>query len=83
MSPYGRLKHFIDGVDFPHRSFNSLGAPAFGLKNPNLAYGGSTSRATRVFTAPLDVGSSVTIASLATGRAQKQFGVHQPHWRLC
>ena len=42
-SPYGRLNHFIEGVDFAHSSFNNLGAPAFGLTNANLAFGGSTS----------------------------------------
>jgi hypothetical protein len=61
MSPYGRLNHFIDGVDFPHSAFNNLGATAFGLTNANLAHGGSTARATRVFASPLPVGSSVSI----------------------
>jgi hypothetical protein len=61
MSPYGRLNHFIDGIDFPHSAFNNLGATAFGLTNANLAFGGSTARATRVFASPLQVGSSVSI----------------------
>src|SRR5262245_65227460 len=30
-SPYDRLNHFIDGVDFAGSSFNNLGSPAFGL----------------------------------------------------
>jgi hypothetical protein len=60
-SPYGELNHFIDGVDFTHSSFNDLGAPAFGLTNANVAFGGSTARATRTFDSPLTVGTSVTL----------------------
>ncbi len=59
-SPYGRLNHFIDGVDFPHSSYNDLGAPAFGLTNANIPFGGSAARATRSF-ATLAVGSTVTV----------------------
>jgi hypothetical protein len=61
MSPYGRLNHFIDGVDFPHSAYNNLGPIAFGLTNANLAYGGSTARATRVFSTPLQIGSTVSL----------------------
>jgi hypothetical protein len=61
MSPYGQLNHFIDGVDFPHSSFNALGAPAFALTNANLAFGGSTARATRSLDAPLGVGGVVEL----------------------
>lgn len=60
-SPYGTLNHFIDGVDFAHSSFNSLNGPAFGLTNANVAFGGSTARATRVLNAPLTVGGSVSL----------------------
>jgi hypothetical protein len=60
-SPYGTLNHFIDGVDFAPSTFNQLGAPSFGLTNANFAFGGSTARATRVFTAPLIAGSSVRL----------------------
>jgi hypothetical protein len=60
-SPYGNLNHFIDGVDFAHSSFNDLGAPAFALTNANLAFGGSTARATRVLDAPLNVGDAVSL----------------------
>src|SRR4051812_38524046 len=35
-SPYGRLNHFIDGVDFAHSSFNNLGSKGFGLTNANV-----------------------------------------------
>ena len=48
-SPYGRLNHFIDGVDFAPSSFNQLGAPSFGLTNDNLHLAGATARATRTF----------------------------------
>jgi hypothetical protein len=58
-SPYGRLNHFIDGVDFAPSSFNQLGAPSFGLTNDNFHLGGATARATRTFSAPLSVGDSV------------------------
>jgi hypothetical protein len=58
-SPYGRLNHFIDGVDFAPSSFNQLGAPSFGLTNDNLQIGGATARATRTFSAPLSVGDSI------------------------
>ena len=58
-TPYGRLNHFIDGVDFASSSFNQLGAPSFGLTNDNLHLGGATARATRTFSAPLSVGDSV------------------------
>jgi hypothetical protein len=54
-SPYGRLNHFIDGVDFAASSFNALGAPSFGLTNANQA-GAATARATRPLLAPLGVG---------------------------
>jgi hypothetical protein len=60
-SPYGSLNHFIDGVDFTHSEFNQLAAPAFGLTNSNLAFGGSTTRATRVLDAPLGVGGVVSL----------------------
>src|SRR5262245_3463919 len=36
--PYGRLNHFIDGVDFPTSAYNNLGAPAFGLGGYNGSY---------------------------------------------
>lgn len=61
-SPYANLNHFIDGVDFAHSSFNNLGSPAFGLTNANVAYAGFTSRATRVFAQPLEVGGTISIA---------------------
>src|SRR5690242_18559966 len=35
-SPYGRLNHFIDGVDFPASAFNNLGSRAFALTNDNF-----------------------------------------------
>jgi hypothetical protein len=60
-SPYGRLNHVIDGVDFPTSSFNNLGAPAFGLTNANQANLGYTSRATRVFNTPLTAGDVLSI----------------------
>jgi hypothetical protein len=60
-SPYGNLNHFIDGVDFTHSSFNNLGGRAFALTNANLAFGGSTARATRVLNAPLNVGETVSL----------------------
>jgi len=56
VTPYGRLNHFIDGVDLPPSSFNDLGSPAFGLTNANIAGLGVTARATRVFSEPLAVG---------------------------
>src|SRR5262249_47660361 len=61
MSPYGRLNHFIDGVDFAHSSFNNLGAPAFGLTNANEPYGGATSVARRAFNLPLAVGNTIAL----------------------
>jgi hypothetical protein len=61
VSPYGNLNHFIDGVDFPHSSFNNLSATGFGLTNANIANFGFTARATRVFSNPLTVGSSVSV----------------------
>jgi len=60
-SPYGRLNHFIDGVDFAASSFNNLGSPAFGLTNANVAFGGATSSARRAFESPLSVGSTVSL----------------------
>jgi hypothetical protein len=60
-SPYGSLNHFIDGVDLTHSAFNQLSAPAFGLTNANLAFGGSTTRATRVLDTPLGVGGTVSL----------------------
>lgn len=48
-SPYGRLNHFIDGVDFAGSVYNDLGGPAFGLTNANQAFFGYTARATRAF----------------------------------
>jgi hypothetical protein len=66
-SPYGRLNHFIDGVDFATTAYNNLGAPAFALTNSNAgcvifgcAFGGETARATRSFAAPLAPGETVT-----------------------
>lgn len=61
VSPYGTFNHFIDGVDFPHSSFNNLAAPAFGLTNANVANFGFTARATRVFAQPLAVGGSFSV----------------------
>jgi hypothetical protein len=58
-SPYGRLNHFIDGVDFGASSFNQLGSPAFGLTNANVRLGGATAKATRAFESPLAVGDTV------------------------
>ena len=60
-SPYGRLNHFIDGVDFAASSYNNLGSPAFALTNANLAFGGHTARATRIFNEPLTSGSTLTV----------------------
>jgi hypothetical protein len=60
-SPYGRLNHFIDGVDFPSSSFNQLGATSFGLTNANVKLGGATTKATRAFTIPLAVGDTVEL----------------------
>jgi hypothetical protein len=58
-SPYGRLNHFIDAVDFPASSFDNLGSPAFALTNANFTQGGSTARATRTFQRTLAVGDTV------------------------
>jgi hypothetical protein len=58
-SPYGRLNHFIDGVDFAASSFNQLEAPSFALTNANAQQGGATAKATRAFTLPLAVGDVV------------------------
>ena len=60
--PYGKLNHFIDGVDFPTTPFNNLGAPAFGLGN--VDYGGFfiTATASRPFNAPLAVGQTFSAA---------------------
>jgi len=60
-SPYGRLNHFIDGVDFSSSAFNSLGAPAFALTNANQAWFGYTARATRPFASPLQIGDTLSI----------------------
>jgi hypothetical protein len=71
-SPYGDLNHFIDGVDFSPSSFDNLGAPSFGLTNSNFdsgschlpsscPFGGETSRATRVLSQPLAMGSTVSM----------------------
>src|SRR5687767_8664928 len=59
-SPYGRLNHFIDGVDFPASTFNNLGSRAFGLTNTNLPLGYGASAA-RPFATPLLVGETVSI----------------------
>lgn len=59
-SPYGRLNHFIDGVDFAGSAFNDLGTPAFALTNANVAFGGATSVAARAFVAPLAVGATIS-----------------------
>jgi hypothetical protein len=61
VSPYANLNHFIDGVDFAHSTFNNLGTTAFGLTNANIANFGFTTRATRVFSNPLSVGSSISL----------------------
>jgi hypothetical protein len=53
-APYGRLNHFIDGVDFPTTAFNDLGAPAFALGDVPLQYGQAS--ATRPFSATLAIG---------------------------
>jgi hypothetical protein len=55
-SPYGRLNHFIDGVDFTTSSFNNLGAPAFALTNANQAYFGHTSQ---IFSASVLISCSI------------------------
>lgn len=60
-SPYGNLNHFVDGVDFTPSSFNNLGSPAFGLTNANQANFGYTSRATRVFAQPLEIGGTFSV----------------------
>jgi hypothetical protein len=71
-SPYGNLNHFIDGVDFSASTFDNLGTPAFGLTNSNFdstschlpsscPFGGETSRATRVLSQPLGVGSTISM----------------------
>jgi hypothetical protein len=57
LSPYGALNHFIDGVDFSHRTANDLGTSAFGLTNagstPGDGFFGYTARGTRIFSALL------------------------------
>lgn len=59
-SPYGRLNHFIDGVDdFPASSFNDLGAPAFGLTNAQASFG-VTANATRPFAEPMQIGDRLS-----------------------
>lgn len=60
-SPYGRLNHFIDGVDFAASTFNDLGAPAFALTNANATFGGATSSARRPFQSPLAVGDTLSL----------------------
>jgi hypothetical protein len=60
-SPYGRLNHFINGIDFAASSFNNLGAPTFALTNANVAFGGATSSARRPFQSPLAVGDSLSL----------------------
>jgi hypothetical protein len=60
-SPYGRLNHFIDGVDFTASSFNNLGAPAFALTNANEPRGGATSIAARPLDSPLSVGPTLSL----------------------
>lgn len=70
-SPYGRLNHFIDGVDFATTSYNNLGAPAFALTNSNFQpsacdmngcpFGGETSRATRSFVSALSPGNTLSV----------------------
>ena len=60
-SPYGRLNHFIDGVDFAASSFNDLGSRAYALTNANLTLDGQTARATRIFNEPLATGSALMV----------------------
>jgi hypothetical protein len=69
-SPYGRLNHFIAGVDFAPTSFNNLGSPAFALTNSNFyppacgticAFGGETARATRSFVSAMVPGDTLSI----------------------
>jgi hypothetical protein len=58
-APYGRLNHFIDGVDFPTTAFNDLGSPAFGLGGFNPGDGSqsfSQPQAQRPFSGVLNVG---------------------------
>ncbi|MCO6044729.1 hypothetical protein NG895_12500 [Aeoliella sp. ICT_H6.2] len=57
VSPYGRLNHFIDGLDFGPSAFNDLGSPAFGLTN-GQATGYLTASATRSFANPMLVGDT-------------------------
>jgi autotransporter-associated beta strand protein len=66
LSPYGRTNHFIDGVDFPHSTYNNLGGPAFALTNFNGDF--ATSIAKRPFAVPMSVGDvfSVKFDSPAT-----------------
>jgi hypothetical protein len=59
-TPYGRLNHFIDGIDFPVSPFNSLGSRAFGLANSQIGIPGSGARAARLFATPLLVGETVS-----------------------
>jgi hypothetical protein len=61
LSPYGRINHFIDGVDFAASPFNNLGAPAWGLTNANQAFFGFTARALRPLASPLAVGQTISI----------------------
>src|SRR5687767_7705884 len=58
-SPYGRVNHFIDGVDFPPSAANNLGSRAFGLTNAKQ-FGPYTARAARPFATPLLVGETVS-----------------------
>jgi len=69
-SPYGRLNHFIAGVDFPTTSFNNLGSRAFALTNSNFdpaacgtscGFGGETARATRPFASAMAPGDTFSI----------------------
>jgi hypothetical protein len=59
-SPYGRLNHFIDGVDFPASTFNNLGSRAFGLTNHRTGIPGGRALAARPFATPLLVGETVS-----------------------
>jgi autotransporter-associated beta strand protein len=58
-APYGRLNHFIDGVDFPHSTYNNLGGPAFGLTNFDGLF--ATTTATRPFATPMSVGDTLSV----------------------
>jgi hypothetical protein len=69
-SPYGRLNHFIAGVDFATTSYNNLGPRAFALTNSNFDpaacgtscdFGGETSRATRSFVSAMAPGDTFSI----------------------